>query len=31
MKLLTLDIDMGDHPPTAQKQYTLTLKHTQWV
>ena len=30
-KLLTMDIDTGDHPPIAQKTYTLALKHTQRV
>ena len=26
-----MDIDTRDHPPIAQKPYTLPLKHTQWV
>ena len=30
-KLLTMDIDTGDHCPVAQKPYTLPLKHFQWV
>ena len=30
-ELLTMDIDIRDHPPIAQKPYTLPLKHTQWV
>ena len=30
-KLLTMDIDTGDHPPIVQKPYTLPLKHSQWV
>ena len=30
-KLLSMDIDAGDHPPITQKPYTLPLKHTQWV
>ena len=30
-KLPTMDIDTGVHPPIIQKQYTLPLKHTQWI
>ena len=30
-KLFTTDINTGDHLPTAQRLYTLPLKHTQWV
>ena len=30
-KLLTVDIDTGDHPSLAQKSYILPLKHTQLV
>ena len=30
-KLLAMDIDTGDHPPTTQKPFTLPLKHTQLV
>ena len=30
-KLLPLDINAGDYPPITQKQYTLPLKHIQWV
>ena len=29
-KLITMDIDTGDHPPIALKSYTLPLKHIQW-
>ena len=25
-----MDIDTGDHPPMAQKEYTLPLKHSKW-
>ena len=28
---ITMDIDMGDHPPICQKPYTLALKHYEWV
>ena len=31
IKLLTMDINTGDHLPIAQKPYTLPLKHTHWV
>ena len=30
-KLLTIDIDTGDHPSIPQKPYTLPLKHDQWI
>ena len=30
-KLITMDIDTGDHPPVAQRPYNLPLKHLQWV
>ena len=26
-----MEIDTGDHPPIAQKPYTLSLKYIQWV
>ena len=26
-----MEIDTGDHPPTAKKPYTLDLKHYDWV
>ena len=26
-----MDIDAGDHPPIAQKLYTLPLNLSQWV
>ena len=26
-KLLTMDIDTGDHPPITAEPYTLPLKH----
>ena len=29
--LVTMDIDTGDSPPSAQKPYTLPLKHYDWV
>ena len=29
--LITMDIDIGDHPPICQKPYTLALKHYEWV
>ena len=29
--LITMDIDTGDSPPSAQKPYTLPLKHYDWV
>ena len=29
--LLTMDIDMGDHPPVTQRPYSLALKHVEWV
>ena len=30
-KLVTMDIDTGDHSPVTQKPDMLPLKHTQWV
>ena len=30
-KLITMDIDTGDHPLICQKPYTLALKHYEWV
>ena len=30
-KLLIMDTDRGDHPPTAQKPYALPMKHSQWI
>ena len=29
--LITMDIDTSDSPPSAQKPYTLPLKHYDWV
>ena len=29
--LLKMDIPTGDSPPITQRQYTLALKHVQWV
>ena len=26
-----MSIDTGDHPPIAQKPYTLAIKHHEWV
>ena len=31
MNLITMDIDMGNSPPSAKKPYTLPLKHYDWV
>ena len=30
-QLVTMDVDMGDSPPSCQKPYTLPLKHYNWV
>jgi transposase InsO family protein len=30
-KLTTMKIDTGDHPPIAQRPYTIALKHYEWV
>ena len=30
-QLITMDIDTGDNPPVSSCQYTLALKHHQWV
>jgi transposase InsO family protein len=30
-KLVTMEIDTGDHMPIAQKPYNLALKHYEWV
>ena len=29
--LVEMEIDTGNHPPTASKPYTLPLKHYKWV
>ena len=29
--LITMSIDTGDHPPVAERPYTLALKHHDWV
>ena len=29
--LITMDIDIGDSPPSAKKPYTLPLRHYDWV
>ena len=31
IKLITMDIDTGDSPPSAKKPYMLLLKHYDWV
>ena len=30
-KLVKMDIDTGDSPPVSSRQYTLPLKHYEWV
>ena len=29
--LISMEIDMGDSPPTSQRPYNLPLKHSDWV